>query len=264
MRQIGSSITRFAMVGGLLGLLVAGCGDGNGKADASDETPQFDYAGDAGPGFWGELTPQWENCSTDTRQSPIDISDATVDPDLEPLALDLHGTPLKIFNNGHTIQQEYEGGSTLTFEGVTYGLRQFHFHTLAEHTVDGQRGVMELHAVFRNDESGNVAVIGMLYEIGAENDFLALFDNRLPVKKDDEINDGATEIDLSEGLTNTAGYYTYAGSLTTPPCAPIVTFIVLKEPAQLSADQFKAFRDILGNDFRPLQARNGRTIRVTS
>ena len=123
---------------------------------------------------------------------------------------------------------------------------------------------MELHAVFRNDESGNVAVIGMLYEIGAENDFLALFDNRLPVKKDDEINDGATEIDLSEGLTNTAGYYTYAGSLTTPPCAPIVTFIVLKEPAQLSADQFKAFRDILGNDFRPLQARNGRTIRVTS
>ena len=109
MRQIGSSITRFAMVGGLLGLLVAGCGDGNGKADASDETPQFDYAGDAGPGFWGELTPQWENCSTDTRQSPIDISDATVDPDLEPLALDLHGTPLKIFNNGHTIQQEYEG-----------------------------------------------------------------------------------------------------------------------------------------------------------
>lgn len=211
----------------------------------------------------GELAPEWENCSLDSRQSPIDLSASIVDEALTPLVLNLHGTPLAICNDGHTIEQEYEAGSTLSFEGVTYDLLQFHFHTLSEHTIDGERGAMELHAVFRNDASGDLAVIGMLYDVGEENEFLALFDDRLPVKKGDETDDAGTEVDLAEGLTDAAEYYTYPGSLTTPPCSPIVTWIVLKERAELSADQFKAFRDILGNDFRPLQERNGRTIRTT-
>lgn len=251
------------IVAGLAGLVLAGCSDGGGKGGASDEVPQFEYSGDNGPGFWGELTTAWANCAVDARQSPIDLSAATVDEALEPLSLDLHGTPLAIFNDGHTIEQEYENGSTLAFAGITYDLLQFHFHTLSEHTIEGERGAMELHAVFRNEASGNLAVIGMLYEIGKENEFLALFDDRLPVKKGDEVDDEGTEVDLAEGLTDTAEYYTYPGSLTTPPCSPIVTWIVLKERAELSADQFKAFRDILGNDFRPLQERNGRTIRTT-
>jgi len=255
---------RVAIASCVLCLLLAGCNDGGGKANASDDTPKFAYSGDIGPGFWGELTSAWENCSVDTRQSPIDISDTAVDDTLEPLALDVQGTPLRIFNDGHTIEEEYEEGSTLTFEGTTYDLRQFHFHALSEHAIEGERGVMELHAVFGNESSGDLAVIGMLYEIGEENEFLAQFDDRLPVMKDDEIDDAGTDIDLAEGLTDTAEYYTYSGSLTTPPCSPIVTWIVLKERAQLSAQQFKAFRDILGNDFRPLQERNGRTIRATS
>jgi carbonic anhydrase len=258
-----SGIAWLVAMGSVLTVLMAGCSDGGGEAAASDETPAFGYSGDIGPGFWGELTAQWQNCSSDSRQSPIDISDPTVDTTLEPLALDLHGTPLKIFNNGYTIEQEYEEGGTLTFEGVTYDLRQFHFHTLSEHTIDGARGVMELHAVFRNAASGNLAVIGVLYEIGAENEFLALFDDRLPRKKDDVTADNGTEIDVAEALTDTAEYYTYPGSLTTPPCSPIVTWIVLKKPAELSMQQFRAFRDILGNDFRPLLERNGRTIRAT-
>jgi carbonic anhydrase len=38
--------------------------------------PEFSYSGDEGPGFWGELSPEWENCSMDIRQSPIDIERA--------------------------------------------------------------------------------------------------------------------------------------------------------------------------------------------
>ena len=54
-----------------------------------------------------------------------------------------------------------------------------------------------------------------------------------------------------------------SGSLTTPPCAETVTWCVLHEYAQLSSEQSDAFRHILGNNFRPLQKRNGRTVRST-
>ena len=68
-------------------------------------------------------------------------------------------------------------------------------------------------------------------------------------------------INVAAALTHTSRYYTYAGWLTTPPCTETVTWFVLREYAQLSREQSDAFRHILGNDFRPLQKRNGRTIR---
>src|SRR5262245_6905737 len=115
---------------------------------------EFSYSGDNGPGFWGELDPAWVNCSEDQRQSPIDIEQAVRDATLGPVELDLHATEINLVNNGHTIEQEYQPGSALTFEGVVYELKQFHFHTLSEHAINGERGVMELHVVFANAATG--------------------------------------------------------------------------------------------------------------
>ena len=227
------------------------------------EAAEFSYTGDKGPGFWAELDPEWGACAggDDSRQSPIDINGVVIDPTLEPLELDLKETPIDLINNGHAIEQEYEEGSTLIFEGVEYELKQFHFHTFSEHTVGGQRGAMELHAVF-DDSEGNSAVIGMLFSIGSENPFLReLIDAGLPEKEGDVTTDG--DINLADGLTETSSYYTYLGSLTTPPCSETVTWIVLKKNAKMSEDQFQEFRHILGNDFRPLQERNDREVRAT-
>ena len=119
---------------------------------------------------------------------------------------------------------------------------------------------MELHAVLC-DAAGNKAVIGQLYEIGSEeNPFLAQFDDSLPKNTGDNTS-SATTINVADGFENTKRYYTYAGSLTTPACSPIVTWIVLKKRATLSEEQFRRFNDILGHNFRPLQALNDRTIR---
>jgi carbonic anhydrase len=175
----------------------------------------------------------------DLRQSPIDIEKAAEkkEPSLEPLDLDSHDTTIHLINKGHTIEQEYEEGSTLTFEGVVYELLQFHFHTLSEHTRNGERGLMELHAVFKNDDTGNLAVIGQIYELGQPNQFLAVFDQTLPSHEGDEVI-LPTEINLEDGFENTKNYFTYPGSLTTPPCSPIVTWIVLKKWATMSEAQF--------------------------
>lgn len=224
------------------------------------------YSGDHGPGYWDE-TAGWEACAgtaADARQSPVNIRRARADRSLEPLNLSLFGTEIHLINNGHVIEQEYHPGSTLALDGALFDLLQFHFHTFSEHTVRGKRGAMEMHAVFKDAVSGNLAVIGTIYRIGRSDDFLGeLLGAGLPEKSGDTVS-SHHEINLTDGLTSTASYYTYPGSLTTPPCSEIVTWIVLKDQATMSRDQFQSFRQILGNDFRPLQDLNGRVVRVTA
>ena len=260
-RALGRTLA-VALCAGLLAFGITG----RGMVLADTGAPEFAYSGDNGPGFWHE-TPGWEACagtSRTQRQSPIDINDIVFDRHLAPLQLLLHETPLALTNNGHTIEQEYEPGSSLTVNGVVYGLSQFHFHSLSEHTVAGQHAAMELHAVFADPTSDNKAVVGQLFVIGKANRFIAdLLSHGLPAKSGDDVNVHSQLINVADALTSTSRYYTYAGSLTTPPCTETVTWFVLHEYAHLSSAQFDAFRHILGNDFRPVQMRNGRTIRST-
>ena len=107
------------------------------------------------------------------RQSPIDIDNIVLDRRLARLQLLLHETPLVLTNNGHTIEAEYEPGSSLIVNGVVYGLSQFHFHSLSEHTVAGRQAAMELHAVFADPASDNKAVVGQLFVTGKTNRFIA-------------------------------------------------------------------------------------------
>lgn len=250
-----------AALGGLA-LLAAGCSDDDHEPIETPASVEFGYAGDTGPGFWGDLSPDFAACATDTRQSPLDIVDTTPDATLESLDVHLEPTPLHIVNNGHVLEQEYEDGSEITFEGVTYALAQFHFHTLSEHTIAGSRGAMELHAVFKNADTGTAAVVGKIFDIGEENPFLAAYEGHLPEVVDEEFSDAA-EVNVADGLGDTSQYYTYPGSLTTPPCSPVVTWLVLKERGEMSEAQFDEFNGIMGNNFRPLQERNGREIRET-
>lgn len=250
----------------LTAVLVVGALAFAGNAGAAD----FDYSGDKGPAFWAEQDPAWEACAGAAngflQQSPINISGVEINRKLHELHLTLFETPINMFNDGHEIENECEPGSTLQFGGVTYFLAQFHFHTLSEHTVGGEHGVMELHAVFKDDlvNTNKIAVVGMIYKIGRANSFLQeLIDAGLPEKSTSDHVHG-NPINLADALTDTAAYYTYQGSLTTPPCSENVTWIVLKRQAQMSKEQFQAFRNILGNNFRPLQDRNDRRIEATA
>lgn len=224
--------------------------------------PNFSYSGDTGPGFWVEINPA---CGTApfARQSPVDIRRVVEDPKLGSLDLFLNDTSFTLTNPGYNITAKPLDGGVLMLNKVPFGLIEFHFHTLTEHTVDGQAGVMELHAVFQDPNTQNLAVIGVLYNIGKANRFLAkLLTAGLPVKS----SSPAITIDklnIGNAFTDTSSYYTYPGSLTTPGCSENVTWFVLKQWAQMSAAQFDAFHGIMGNNFRPIQQLNGRLIRGT-
>jgi carbonic anhydrase len=226
---------------------------------------EFTYNGDTGPGYWSTLEEDFSACAASPtgHQSPIDIDAVIEDPRLDSLNLLLSAMPFTLTNNGHTITATPKFWGTLRIDGDTYTLSQFHFHTLSEHTVEGNRGVMELHAVFTDANNNKNAVIGMLYRIGRPNQFLQqLIAAGLP-KLTTSAPVTVNRLDLGDAFTNTSRYYTYAGSLTTPPCSENVKWIVLKQWAELSPEQFEAFRTILGNDFRPLQKRNQRLVRAT-
>ncbi len=226
---------------------------------------KFAYTGDDGPAFWAQSADAPACAASPTgRQSPIDISRAVPDRRLAPLNLDLVETSVTLNNPGYNVRGVPAVPQELTLNGDPYRMIEFHFHTLSEHTVDGKQGVMELHAVFQDEDSKQLAVIGVIYKIGKPNQFLQkLLANGLP-QKSTSPRKIVGPLDLSKAFTNTLRYYTYGGSLTTPPCSPIVQFFILQDWAEMSLQQFQTFHDVVGNNFRPLQQRNGRVIRVTT
>jgi len=247
-------------------VLVSGFGFiGFGNVSAAE----FSYNGDTGPAYWWEQDSQWSACAGstgDALQSPIDINHAKVDRSLQALELQIYPTTIDIINNGHTIEQKYEAtGSSINFDGKVYELQQFHFHTFSEHTLNAKRGKMEMHAVFNDPDSGDNLVVGELFKIGKkQNQFIqTLIDAGLPEKNGDNTHTDDF-INLADGLTDTSSYYTYSGSLTTPGCTENVSWIILKKQGKLTDEQWGAFRNILGNNFRPLQSRNNRIIRATA
>lgn len=51
-------------------------------------------------------------------------------------------------------------------------------------------------------------------------------------------------VDPEKLLPKNKSYWTYLGSLTTPPCTESVTWIVFKEPIEVSPEQLDKFRGL--------------------
>ena len=66
------------------------------------------------------------------------------------------------------------------------------------------------------------------------------------------------KLDPAALVPKSLSYYSFEGSLTTPPCTEGVTFYILKTPAALSKEQVQAFP--FKANARPVQPLNGRKI----
>ncbi|MCK5792534.1 MAG: carbonic anhydrase family protein, partial [Ketobacter sp.] len=140
---------------------------------ASEKAPHWSYEGAGGPQNWGDLSADFNMCRQGRNQSPVNIQQA-IDADLPELVFDYYSSPLREINNGHTIQQNIEPGSTLKIPARdgSFELKQFHFHSPSEHTINGKSYPMEIHFVHANAE-GALAVVGVMFEEGDENSELS-------------------------------------------------------------------------------------------
>lgn len=218
----------------------------------------WSYDGEGGPDNWAKLDPKNTLCASGQRQSPIDIRDG-IKVDLEPIAFSYRPSTFRVIDNGHTIQVEV-GDGNITLTGKTYELLQFHFHRPSEEKVNGRRFDMVAHLVHKSDD-GQLAVVAVLFEVGAENPFIQTIWNNMPLEKNSSVAPPTTPLDLNKLLPADRSYYTYMGSLTTPPCSEGVLWLVMKQPIQISQDQLNIFSRLYRNNARPIQSGAGRLIK---
>ncbi|XP_048828789.1 carbonic anhydrase 5A, mitochondrial [Brienomyrus brachyistius] len=233
------------------------------------------------------------------RQSPINITmrKSIYDPHLQPISIRYDPrTCQQIWNNGYSFLVEFDDTtdkSTLRGGPLEdqYRLCQFHFHWGesnawgSEHTVDRCLYPAELHLVHWNSEKyslfeeavmeeNGLAVIGIFLKVGKRHDGLQKLVDALPAIRHKDSVVEFNRFDPSCLLpSNTDDYWTYAGSLTTPPLTEAVTWIIMKKHIEVSHDQLAVFRSLLFtsaeeemqksmvNNFRCQQPLRGRTVR---
>jgi carbonic anhydrase len=228
----------------LLLILLTAC------AAPAAEHPHWSYEGEGGPEHWGELEPEYELCGIGGEQSPIDLS-GEAEQDLANIQFSYQPSAINILNNGHTVQVNYDEGSYIEVNETRYDLLQFHFHVPSEHTEDGQSFPAELHLV-HSDADGNLAVVGILLEVGDESAALAPVWAHLPAEES-EVETVEGSVDAADFLPAEQVTYRYPGSLTTPPCSEGVSWFVMMEPVQISADQEAQLSAIIDGSNRPVQ-----------
>ena len=227
----------------------------------NDSEVQWNYEGVNGPQAWGKLKPDFNLCAIGKRQSPINIEESgTLQGPAEPLQFNYQPSSGSVVNNGHTIQVDLFGDSSLTVRGSSYKLLQFHFHHPSEERVNYQGFAMVAHLVHRNAE-GQLAVIAVLLEPGVANALINKVWTHMPLDTGDRVRLPTGLIDMNELLPKDQRYYQFMGSLTTPPCTEGVLWLVLKQPTSVSREQIKLFSQLFPNNARPVQPVNGRAVR---
>ncbi len=231
------------------------------RAAAASEDSHWSYSGSTGPEFWGTMGHDNLVCSTGTQQSPIDIA-STVSADIEPLSIMWNKANAQIVNNGHTIQVNMPAGNFMVRRRRVYELLQFHFHAPSEHLVDGESFHMEMHFVHRDVETGNLAVLGIFLKPGAPNEAFSMLSKAFPRKSGEEGKTGRfSPTTLVPGKLD---YWAYEGSLTTPPCSEIVSWLVVREPLQVDYRDINWFTSIYRNNARPVVPANRRIVLSSS
>jgi len=226
----------------------------------------FSYEGSKGPAHWGDLSADWTKCGTGNKQSPISFTDAhSVKNNENGLKLywSRMNSPNTLINNGHTWEVDAEtSGNYVMYKNTRYDMLQWHFHSPSEHHHRGKYWAMEGHFVHQNEESGDLLVVGVLFETEGNNEKHAWLSNYWRYFADEE---SELEVDVTipfndfvAGL-NTNSYWTYTGSLTTPPCTEGVTFVILKGSEKLTPEEVASLNGAVGFNARFTQEVNGRT-----
>ena len=221
----------------------------------------WSYEGDSGPANWSKINVDWGKCGTGNRQSPIDIRDG-MRVDLEQINFDYHPSSFNVTDNGKTVQVMVGRGNFLSVGNRMYELVQFHFHRPGEERINGKGYEMVVHLVHKDGE-GRIAMLALLLERGRPQPAIQQVWNNLPLEKMETMAP-AESLDPMDLLPARREYYTFMGSMTTPPCQEGVLWIVMKEPVQASPAQLALFSRLYPLNARPVQAGSGRIIKESN
>src|SRR5476649_1597134 len=136
------------------------------------------------------------------------------------------------------------------------------FHRPSEERINGRGYEMVVHLVHRDGE-GHIAILALLIERGKPQSAIQTVWNNLPLEKFDTATP-AIVLDPNDLLPQRREYFTFMGSLTTPPCTEGVLWLVMKEPIQASPAQMALFSRLYPYNARPTQPSSGRIIKESN
>jgi carbonic anhydrase len=237
-----------------------------------------------GPLHWGAVAAPFETCgaaasgsstisAVGMAQTPVDIATGnTVSTALPNIAFRYEVTPFEVENTGHVVEVSYPAGSSINVGSAAtdnYQLAQFHFHAPSEHTLNGKQYAAEIHFVHKN-MLGQLLVVGVLLnESGkAARGILDEILAAAPLSEGTAKQEGHS-LNANSILPEDRRFFTYAGSLTTPPCTEGVRWFVLQTPIPVTEYVIRQLHLITGkfpgydgfaNNNRPILSLNGRKI----
>ena len=266
---------------------VVGVASFRGPASAKPPPGAWNHnpASPIGPNHWVDIGFPACVLGTGGSQSPVNIATNRLGAyNGPPLVLRYEPSELGVENTGHVVEVMTPAGvtSTALIGGQSYPLVQYHFHTPAEHAVNGRLADVEGHFVHTNAQ-GVTAVIGVFFRIGREpNPVLDMILLSAPPTAGDEINAGeASPAELFRhingvhavrgGAVLVNSFYAYNGSLTTPGCTEGVIWSVLADGGGVSQAAVARFHKVIArfpyyygypNNNRPVLPLNGRAIKL--
>jgi len=252
------------------------------------------YSRENGPKKWHLWFPLAVQGS---RQSPVDIEGIACETAACRKWKELSATfsptaHLRLEHTGRSWQVTFDPiASSLTGGPLAseFKVMQMHAHwggeggRGSEHSLEGQRFDGELHIVHYNtkyrrpeyavDKSDGLAVLAVFLQVGSKShrELDKVFKAMVRIQ---EAAGQTTEIlpsfDPQLCLPDDRSYFTYAGSLTTPPLLESVTWIVFRNPVEISEQQMQSMRSLqspdsksqLVNNFRPAMTRGSRIIHL--
>ncbi|XP_068719562.1 carbonic anhydrase-like isoform X1 [Montipora capricornis] len=252
-----------------------------------------------GPSDWAD---RWPQCNS-SRQSPINIKGATNQwYGFLTMTFDNWGGLVTgtLQNTRHFPKLNIDTGQGAQLRGGplrgTYTLKQFHFHfgctnsRGSEHTLNGTRFSGELHLVFQKTTAPEDFAVVALWVKAPSPRGNVILERLANLTRDIIKPDAETTVGTSDGIfirdlipraclkffffskfiILKCFYYTYKGSLTTPPCSESVTWLIVEPWLVASNNTMEKFRrlespfgknpPLMCDNYRPLQPLNNRRV----
>ena len=225
------------------------------SATALAQEKNWNFGDGETPELWGSISTEYAACDIGKMQSPIDLTD----PDAigtVALTTKFGQADGKLSLGEEKVQIDFAAGQGkgMTSGNKAFDLLQIHFHTPAEHAVNGKRHPLVAHLVHATS-AGELGVLGVFFVEGEANPAIASL-----LSAHEKGEGTALSVNIDDMVPDTVEVYRYMGSLTTPPCSEGVNWHVANVPVEASPEQIATLRGALGPSARSIQDRNGRLL----
>lgn len=229
------------------------------SSSAQPSTLKWSYSGETGPDHWGDLDPAFAMCKNGELQSPIDLIYKKPKKKKEVL-LDYRPSLTRLTKSELTLRVEFSKSNAMMIDGKSFELKEAIFHTPSEHNLSGKSfdGEIQLFHKLPTGEIGIAAVF--LKKGGKTNSALATLLSKVPQNFNETVEVLDTMVDPAQFLPKSRTFYQYVGSLSFPPCAEGVTWVVFNTPISISDEQFEKIKGYADQNARPVQVKKAHQV----